>query len=68
MVATEFVTPTGEPDAATVTRIIEGARRDHRVLLMNCGTNNNVVRWMPPLVVSEVEIDRAVAAFAAGLT
>jgi 4-aminobutyrate aminotransferase len=67
MVATEFVDPAGNPDAATVARIIEVARREHRVLLMNCGTNNNIVRWMPPLVVTADEIDRAVAAFAAGL-
>ncbi len=63
MVATEFVDANGNPDAATVARIIEVARREHRVLFMNCGTNNNIVRWMPPLVVTADEIDRAVAAF-----
>ncbi len=63
MVATEFVDRDGNPDAATVARIIEVARREHHVLLMNCGTNNNIVRWMPPLVVTADEIDRAVAAF-----
>jgi 4-aminobutyrate aminotransferase len=68
MVATEFVTPAGDPDAAIVAAIIETARREHRVLFMNCGTNNNIVRWMPPLVVTSEEIDRAIAAFAAGLT
>jgi 4-aminobutyrate aminotransferase len=63
MVATEFVDRDGNPDAATVARVIEVARREHHVLLMNCGTNNNIVRWMPPLVVTADEIDRAVAAF-----
>jgi len=67
MIATEFVTGDREPDAARVATIIETARREHRVLFMNCGTSNNVVRWMPPLVVTDDEIDRAVAAFAAGL-
>jgi 4-aminobutyrate aminotransferase-like enzyme len=35
---------------------------------MNAGTAGNVVRWMPPLVVSEAEIDEGLAAFAAALT
>jgi 4-aminobutyrate aminotransferase-like enzyme len=30
---------------------------------MSCGADGNVVRFMPPLVVSEGEIDAAVAAF-----
>ena len=34
---------------------------------MNAGTNNDVLRWMPPLVVSEAEIATALAAFAAAL-
>jgi 4-aminobutyrate aminotransferase len=64
MVATEFATPDGEPDAARVASIIERARTEHRVLFMNCGTYGNIVRWMPPLVVTADEIDRALAAFA----
>ncbi len=67
MVATEFVAPDGTPDAATVARVIETARTEHRVLFMNCGTYGNIVRWMPPLVVTADEIYRAVAAFAAAL-
>ncbi len=65
MVATEFTNADGSPDPATVARIIEAARREHRVLFMNCGTNNNIVRWMPPLVVTDAQIERAVAAFSA---
>jgi acetylornithine/succinyldiaminopimelate/putrescine aminotransferase len=34
---------------------------------MNAGTNNDVLRWMPPLVVTEAEISTALAAFAAAL-
>jgi 4-aminobutyrate aminotransferase len=67
MVATEFVDAQGRPDAARTAAIINRAQHDHHVLFMNCGTYGNIVRWMPPLVVSAAEIDRAVAAFADGL-
>jgi 4-aminobutyrate aminotransferase len=40
---------------------------EHRVVLMSCGAEGNVIRFMPPLVVSEAEIDRALAAFEAAL-
>ena len=30
---------------------------------MSCGADSNVIRFMPPLVVSDDEIDRALAAF-----
>ena len=35
--------------------------------MMNAGTYGRTLRWMPPLVVSETEIDQALAAFAAAL-
>jgi 4-aminobutyrate aminotransferase len=54
-------------DAAAVPRIIERCREDGRLLLMSAGTDGDVVRWMPPLVVTAEEIDRGVAAFAAAL-
>lgn len=54
-------------NAAKVTEVIERCRVDGRLLLMSAGSDGDVVRWMPPLVVTEHEIDRAVAAFAAAL-
>ena len=33
---------------------------------MNAGTFGDAIRWMPPLVVSEAEVDHALAAFAQG--
>ena len=35
---------------------------------MSCGADGNVIRFMPPLVVSEAQIDEALAAFDAALT
>ena len=34
---------------------------------MNAGTYGQVMRWMPPLVVTEAEIDEALRAFGAAL-
>lgn len=70
MVGLEVGDPShGVHDSARVGQVVAHARDDGRLLLMNAGTYGNVVRFMPPLVVSEAEIDRALdvmrAAFAA---
>ena len=67
MVATEFLDHDGEPDAARVAAIINYCRDNHNILFMNCGTYGNIMRWMPPLVVSESEITQAVDAFDAAM-
>ncbi|HEX5615801.1 MAG TPA: aminotransferase class III-fold pyridoxal phosphate-dependent enzyme [Acidimicrobiia bacterium] len=67
MVGCELVDDRGRPDAARTAAILAHARDEHRVLFMSCGTNGNIVRWMPPLVVSADEIDRGLAAFASAL-
>ena len=50
-------------DATRVPPVLEHCLREGRVILMNAGTYGNIVRWMPPLIVSAGEIDEAVAAF-----
>jgi 4-aminobutyrate aminotransferase len=70
MVGLELGNPShGVHDTARVGQVIAHARDEGRLLLMNAGTYGNVVRFMPPLVVSEAEIDRSLdvldAAFAA---
>jgi 4-aminobutyrate aminotransferase-like enzyme len=66
MVGCELVDPaSGAPDAARVNAVIEHCRETSRVLLMNAGTWSNVIRFMPPLVVSEDEIAQGLAAVAA---
>jgi 4-aminobutyrate aminotransferase-like enzyme len=67
MVGTEFVDAAGRPDARRVAAVVAHCREEGHLLLMNAGTAGNVLRWMPPLVVSEAEIDRALAAFGAAL-
>ena len=40
---------------------------DSRLLLMNAGTYGNVIRFMPPLVVNEEEMDLAITALRSAL-
>ncbi|CAN5656642.1 aminotransferase class III-fold pyridoxal phosphate-dependent enzyme [soil metagenome] len=66
MVGVEFTAPDGTPDAATA-KGVQRACLEERLLLLTCGTFENVIRWIPPLVVSEEEIDDALAVFGAAL-
>jgi 4-aminobutyrate aminotransferase len=36
-------------------------------MLLTCGTHDNVIRWIPPLVVSEKQIDEAIEIFSQAL-
>ncbi|MBN2051170.1 MAG: aminotransferase class III-fold pyridoxal phosphate-dependent enzyme [Spirochaetales bacterium] len=61
MVATEF-TSGGEPDAAIVKAIKKNAQ-DMGLLLLSCGTFDNIIRWIPPLVSKAEDIDEALSIF-----
>src|SRR4051794_388014 len=61
MVGTEF------SDAARVTAIQKHCLDEGRMILMNAGTYATTLRWMPPLVVNEHEIEIGLAAFSAAL-
>lgn len=61
MVATQFVDP------KRVAAVLAHCREEGRLLLMSAGYQGDVIRWMPPLVVTGDEIDEAVGAFGAAL-
>lgn len=67
MVAIEFRTPDGEPDGATAAGVVAHALSESKVILMAAGPYGHVIRFMSPLVVTEQEIDVALAAVRAGL-
>ena len=54
-------------DPARVAAVQKHCLDEGHLILMNAGTNNDVLRWMPPLTVSEAEIATVLAAFAAAL-
>jgi 4-aminobutyrate aminotransferase len=61
MVGTEF------HDAGRVAAIQKHCLEEGHMIVMNAGTYGKCLRWMPPLVVNEREIDLGLAAFAAAL-
>jgi 4-aminobutyrate aminotransferase len=63
MVGNEFCTPDGAPDTATATRA-HAAAAENGLLLLTCGPHANVVRMIPPLIVTAEQVDEAVAIWA----
>ena len=62
MVGAEFTASDGFPDGATATDVrLECERRG--LLLLPCGAFSQVVRWLPPLIVSESQVETAVDIF-----
>lgn len=67
MVGTEFVRPgTREPDAE-VTKAIQKACFANKLLILTCGTHENVIRWIPPLTIDDEELEQALEVFEAAL-
>ena len=68
MVGVEIVDPvTGAPDAARTTAILKELFTAHRIIAMNAGTFGNIIRWMPPLIISQEQIDTMLDGFRASV-
>ncbi|HBY92997.1 MAG: aminotransferase class III-fold pyridoxal phosphate-dependent enzyme [Ardenticatenaceae bacterium] len=65
MVGTEFMRD-GVPAGDIVKNLVADSL-DHGLMLLTCGSDNNVVRWIPPLVVTREQLDEAVEIFAGAL-
>jgi len=61
MVGTEF-TLKGEP-SKDMAKAVQKACLDRKLILLTCGTYENTVRWIPPLVVNQQQIDEALMTF-----
>ncbi|GAB3445927.1 aminotransferase class III-fold pyridoxal phosphate-dependent enzyme [Streptomonospora sediminis] len=59
MIGNEFTAPDGSPDTAAATRAHKSAA-EKGLLLLTCGPHGNVVRMIPPLIVTADQIDEAV--------
>ena len=66
MVGTVFTGDDGGPDAEAAQRVQKAAERAGMLLLL-CGTAGNVVRWIPPLIVTTEQIDDGLEMFALAL-
>jgi 4-aminobutyrate aminotransferase len=58
MVAVEFNTTTGEPDA-DFTKRVQAEALSRKLILLTCGVNANVVRFLFPLTITQPVFDEA---------
>jgi 4-aminobutyrate aminotransferase len=66
MVGVEFVQPDGSPNGAETKRVLAGCR-ERGLLLLSAGVYEQVIRWMPPLTITDQQLDEALAIFGAAL-
>lgn len=67
MIAAEFVVPeTGEPDGS-VTKAVAAYAHRHGVIALTCGTFGNVIRFLPPLSITDDLLLDGLDVIAAGL-
>ncbi|MDW8267550.1 MAG: aminotransferase class III-fold pyridoxal phosphate-dependent enzyme [Anaerolineae bacterium] len=62
MIGVEFRTPDRRPDKATA-KAVAHACLERGLLLLTCGPWDNTIRWIPPLVVTEAQIEEALNIF-----
>jgi len=62
MIGVELLDTDGGPDAALCKRVLAGCR-ERGLLLLNCGSYDNVIRFIPPLVADEQQVRQAVRIF-----
>ncbi len=62
MVGAEFTLVDGSPGTDLVKAIIARCL-DEKLMLLNCGTYSNVIRWIPPLIVSREQIETGLEIF-----
>jgi len=67
MVAAEFTTPQGEPDTETA-KTVRSKCLELGLMLLTCGPYGNVIRWIPPLIVTQEQIDEALEIFESALS
>jgi 4-aminobutyrate aminotransferase len=66
MVGTEFTLDGKPADKALVKQIVHTCA-ERGLLVLTCGTYDNTIRWIPPLIVSEAQIHEALHIFGGAL-
>jgi len=67
MIGVELISDDQKTPAATATGKVKSYCREHGVLLGSGGVFGNVIRFQPPLVISEEQIEQAVQTIDAAL-
>ena len=66
MIGVELVQSDGTPAGRTCERLLEECLQ-RGLIVINCGPARNIVRFIPPLTISDAELEEALAIFAAAL-
>lgn len=67
MVGVEFRTQDRQPDRDTAKAVAHACQED-RLLLLTCGPWDNTIRFIPPLVVTQEQVDQGLGIFARALS
>jgi len=67
MIGIEFVTETGAPSPAACQKVLSFCL-EKGLIMINCGTDRNVIRFIPPLITSVEELDTAMTILERGVT
>lgn len=59
MIGIEFVTDSGSPNQAACQQVMEHSL-SNGLILIGCGTERNIIRFIPPLTATEQELNQAI--------
>ena len=62
MVGIELITETGEPDGKRLNNLVNECLK-RKLLLLDCGSYDHIIRFLPPLNVSKEELDEGLRIF-----
>ncbi len=63
MVGVEFVIPNSRTPDADKTKKVQKACLEEGLVLLTCGTYDNIIRWIPPLIIKDKELEEALNIF-----
>lgn len=58
----EIIDADGKPDGERAGRLMKAAEKQG-LLLLRCGTHGQIIRWLPPLIVTKEDVDEAMSRF-----
>jgi 4-aminobutyrate aminotransferase len=66
MTAVEMMDDQGQPDGARAGALLKECEK-RQLLMLGCGPQKQCVRWLPPLIVNQAELDEALGIFGEAL-
>jgi 4-aminobutyrate aminotransferase len=67
MIGIELINEKGEPDGARLAKLVDECFK-RKLLMLDCGTSDHIIRFLPPLNVSREELDLSLKIFEESLS